>query len=154
MLTALTVLSGVAAPAVNDYVADAKLIRAHADVRTLAVSLARLFNDVGIERARRAAWANHDLLVGAGEVPDTANAQASAWGRRTSADRIGILDDHLVTNAAEYPTVDPRVRTGWRGPICRIVSPRIREASDTRSMSVFSAAATSIPPSSALVPTA
>jgi hypothetical protein len=115
VLTALTVLSGVAAPAVNDYVEDAKLVRAHADVRTLAVSLVRLFNDVGIERARRAAWANHDLLVGAGEVPDTADAKASAWGRRTSTDRIGVLDDHLVTNAAEYPSVDPRVRTGWRG---------------------------------------
>jgi len=115
VLTALTILSGVAAPAVNDYVEDAKLVRAQADVRTLAVSLVRLFHDVGVERARRAAWGNYDLLVGAGAVPDTSGEAASAWGRRTSPDRVGILDDHLVTNAAEYPSLDLRARHGWRG---------------------------------------
>ena len=115
ILTALTILSGMAAPAVSDYVEDAKLVRARSDVRTLAISLVRLFNDVGTERARQVAWADHDLLVGAGETPATANAAASAWGRGTKSDRIGYLDDHLITNRAGYQVLDPRARTGWRG---------------------------------------
>jgi hypothetical protein len=115
VLTALTVLSGVAAPAVNDYVEDAKLIRARSDVRTIAVSLVRLFNDVGTPRARSTAWAEHDLLVGAGEIPETAGGEASAWGRRTTSERIGLLDDHLIINKAGYLPLEPRLRTGWRG---------------------------------------
>jgi hypothetical protein len=111
----MTVLSGMAAPAVSDYVEDAKLVRARSDVRTLAVSLVRLFNDVGTERARQGAWADHDLLVGAGETPETTGAAASAWGRTTKSDRVGHLDDHLISNKAGYQALDPRARTGWRG---------------------------------------
>lgn len=115
ILTALTILSGVAAPAVSDYVEDAKLVRARSDVRTIAVSLVRLFNDVGTERARQNVWADHDLLIGAGEIPETSGAEAARWGRGTEPNRIGRLDDHLINNNAEYPSLDPRARTGWRG---------------------------------------
>jgi hypothetical protein len=115
ILTALTILSGLAAPAVSDYVEDAKLVRARSDVRTIAVCLVRLFDDVGTEQARQNVWVDHDLLVGAGEVPETSGVEASQWGRETDLDRIGRLDDHLINNRAGYPPLDPRARTGWRG---------------------------------------
>lgn len=115
ILTALTILSGVAAPAVSDYVEDAKLVRARSDVRTIAVSLVRLFNDVGTERARQNIWVERDLLVGAGEIPETSGAEAGQWGRGTDPGRVGRLDDHLINNRAGYPPLDPRARTGWRG---------------------------------------
>jgi hypothetical protein len=115
ILTALTILSGVAAPAVSDYVEDAKLVRARSDVRTLAVSLVRLFNDVGGEQARRATWADHDLLVGAGDAPEAGSRSAQDWARANGSARVGHLDDHLITNQAEYRTRDGRALTGWRG---------------------------------------
>jgi hypothetical protein len=126
ILTALSVLSGMAAPAVSDYVEDAKLIRARSDVRTLSVSLIRLFSDVGTERARRSAWAEHDLLVGAGEVPQTAGASATEPAISRS-----IL--------AREP--------GGAVPICRIPWPPIRGAIVTRSTSARFAVIVSTPSS-------
>jgi hypothetical protein len=84
-------------------------------VRTIAVSLVRLFNDVGGEQARRAAWADHDLLVGAGDAPQPGRRSANDWARASESARVGQLDDHLVTNLADYPTREGRAPTGWRG---------------------------------------
>lgn len=75
--TLLAVLSGVAAPAFDGYIEDAKLVRAHHDVATLTVSLVRLFNDVGGERGIAHGWATYDLLIGAGAVAD---ADGPAYG--------------------------------------------------------------------------
>lgn len=43
-------MSGLAAPAVGDYVAQAQVVRARHDVRTLAVCLIQLFGDTASER--------------------------------------------------------------------------------------------------------
>jgi hypothetical protein len=58
-LLALTVLTGAAAPAIDHYVEQAKLVKARHDVRTLAVSVVRLFSDLGPERHIRRGWANY-----------------------------------------------------------------------------------------------
>jgi hypothetical protein len=112
ILTALTILSGVAAPAVTTYIEDAKLVRARGDVRTVAISLVRLMSDVGPERNREEGWAAYDLLTGAGLIPAANTAPARNWA---SAARVGRLDDHLITNAPEYPVRQPRSHFGWRG---------------------------------------
>jgi hypothetical protein len=115
VLTALTLLSGAAAPAVSDYVEDAKLVRARSDVATIAVSLVRLFSDVGAAQARKVAWGRHDLLVGAGDAPAAASAAATGWTADRTSDAIGHLDDHLVDNGAGYARRAPNATLGWRG---------------------------------------
>ena len=113
ILTALTILSGVAAPAVTTYVEDAKLVRASGDVRTIAISLVRLINDVGPERNREGGWATYDLLVGAGLTPAISSASGRGWA--STGAKVGTLDDHLIVNAPEYPARQPRAQFGWRG---------------------------------------
>ena len=115
ILTAMTVLSGVAAPAMNEYLEDAKLLRAQHDVRTLSASLIRMFNDVGPERGIEGGWARADLLVGAGEVPLAATAQTGSWTLGTADKGVALLDDHLVVNGAGYSVVRGPLRMGWRG---------------------------------------
>jgi hypothetical protein len=115
ILTAMTVLSGVAAPAMNEYLEDAKQLRAQHDVRTLSASLIRLFNDVGAERGIEGGWARADLLVGAGEVPRAATAVAQSWTLGATAEGVARLDDHLVVNEVGYSVVRGPSRLGWRG---------------------------------------
>jgi hypothetical protein len=115
ILTATTVLSGVAAPAMNVYLEDAKSMRAQHDVRTLSATLIRLFNDVGPERFRDGGWATADLLVGAGEVPAAATPAAQSWSLATAHKGVALLDDHLVVNEAGYSVVRGSSRMGWRG---------------------------------------
>ena len=69
ILTAITILSGMAAPAVSDYVEDAKLVRARSDVRTIAVSLVRLLNDVGPSAHATGGWATTICWSGPGSHP-------------------------------------------------------------------------------------
>jgi hypothetical protein len=113
ILTALTILTGVAAPAVTTYVEDAKLIRAKGDVRTIAISLVRVMNDVGPQRSRDGGWATYDLLAGAGLIPAANTASAGGWSSAGAV--VGRLDDHLITNAPEYPARQLRAQFGWRG---------------------------------------
>jgi hypothetical protein len=114
ILTALTILSGVAAPAVTTYIEDAKLVRARGDVRTIAISLVRLMNDVGPERAREGGWSTYDLLVGEGLAPSTGSADTRSWATAAGA-KVGRLDDHLITNAPQYQVRQGRAQFGWRG---------------------------------------
>ena len=112
ILTMLTLLSGLAVPAVDDYVARAQLVRARHDVRTIGISLVRLADDVGGERTRPNGWATFDLLVGPGAVP-AAGDGGRAWTR--TGDGVGRLDDHLLVNGARYTAYAPQVGFGWRG---------------------------------------
>lgn len=114
VLTALTILTGAVAPAVNDYVEDAKLVRARHDVSTLGVTLVRLFNDVGFEREIKGGWATYDLLVGSGAVPDTTGRGTDGWIAPVGTN-VGLLDDQLIRNTAGYTRYDGRWHFGWRG---------------------------------------
>lgn len=113
ILTALTILGGVATPAVTTYIEDAKLVRARGDVRTIAISLVRLMSDVGPQRSRDNGWATYDLLVGAGPAPVADGVTSSRWA--SSGAGVGRLDDHLIINGPAYPTRQPRAQFGWRG---------------------------------------
>lgn len=111
ILTVLSILSGLAAPAVNDYVEQAKKVKARHDVQTIGVTLVRLFSDVGAVGTRY--WASYDLLVGPGETPAVGHPDAAAWAA-AAAETVGDLDDHLVTNTAGYD-VREAAGLGWRG---------------------------------------
>ena len=113
ILTALAVLSSAAAPAISDYVDDAKLVVARHDVATLAVTLVRLSQDVGGERTIAGGWATYDLLAGPGRAPQAAGGASAPWARAGGDDALGALDDHLVRNVPGYAPA--RVGGGWRG---------------------------------------
>ncbi|MBI4265849.1 MAG: hypothetical protein HY657_15850 [Acidobacteria bacterium] len=111
----MSILSAAAAPAVNDYVEQAKLVRAASDVRTIAVSLARLFDDAGPERHLPGGRGSYDLLVGAGAVPAAPGTRAAEWTAPLDENRVGLLDDHLITNEAGYTPREQGGFSGWRG---------------------------------------
>lgn len=115
ILTALSILSAATAPAVNDYIEEAKLVRATHDVRTIAAVLTRLFNDVSSERTSKTGWASYHLLVGAGAPPATRGAGTDMWAGAVRDEAVGLLDDHLTTNSAGYTRRAPGALFGWRG---------------------------------------
>ena len=116
ILTAFTILGGLTAPAIYDYIEDARVIRARHDATTIAVSLVRLFDDVGAEGGRPKGWASYDVLVGAGVAPAAGDEQASAWAIPANAAGVGSIDDQLVRNTAEYSRHRTSAMVGWRGP--------------------------------------
>lgn len=111
ILTVMSILSGLAAPAVNDYVEQAKMVKARSDVKTIGVTLVRLLADVGAPGMRH--WSSYDLLVGPGTIPAVGRPDGAGWAAAES-DTVGHLDDHLVTNAAGYAAADAP-RPAWRG---------------------------------------
>ena len=116
VLTMLSIWTAATAPAVDDYVNEAKLVRAHHDVSTLSVSLLRLFSDTAAQSRIDGGWATYDLLVGAGAIPANEAPESESW---TSApgETVGWLDDQLVNNTPGYTTADAQrfAATGWRG---------------------------------------
>jgi hypothetical protein len=114
VLTAVTILSGAAAPAVNDYVEQAKRVRVRHDVDTLAVTLMRMANDTPAQAMAPGGWATYDLLVSEGAVPEASGA-AAGW-TATREDSVGRLDDHLIYNDGRYPRPERYGAFGWRGP--------------------------------------
>ncbi|MBI4484505.1 MAG: response regulator [Acidobacteria bacterium] len=89
--------------------------RTQHDVRTLAVVLTRLFNDVAAERNSDTGWSSYDLLVGAGAAPATRGTATERWATPVDEGSGGPLDDRLVTNAAGYRRSGPGELFGWRG---------------------------------------
>ena len=115
ILVAMTILTGAAAPAMYDYIDEAKLVRGRHDVATLGVSLVRLFSDVGAERTRHGGWATFEVLVGAGSPPASLTEETGAWVVTSDKEDVGWLDDHLISNRAAYTPYGERDRRGWRG---------------------------------------
>lgn len=117
ILTTLTIFGAMAAPSVGDYVDQAKLVRAGHDVRTLAVSLVRLFNDVGFERNLPHGWAAYDLLVGEGANPAADGAGTDIWTTPSDDPTVGSLNAQLLSNEAGYTPHAPSggFGFGWRG---------------------------------------
>lgn len=111
----LALFSSLTAPAIDDYVSEAKLVRARHDVRVLATSLVRLFSDVSPERHRERGFATYDLLIGPGLIPAAATDGAAGWTTEPAAGRVGLLDDHLIRNGPGYSRRAGALPGGWRG---------------------------------------
>lgn len=115
VLTALSILTGATAPAVNDYVDRAKEIRVKSDVRVVSLALMRMMMDTAPERNRDGGWGSYDLLVGAGAIPTTIGEEAAPWGAQPGR-LVGSLDDQLIADDARYPRPVGQSGLGWRGP--------------------------------------
>jgi hypothetical protein len=113
-LTAVTLLSTVAAPAVGNYIDLAREVKAQHDARSLATSFLRLINDVGHQRRMPGGWARYELLVSPGQVPRAGTPEAARWTLDGSR-RVGLLDEHLNTNGPGYQTKGAPSGFGWRG---------------------------------------
>jgi hypothetical protein len=143
VLTGLALIGGVAAPSVDGYLEDARLVRARHDVATLAVSLVRLFNDVGSERGIARGWATYDVLIGAGDVADGEGPAVAEWMVPAGDARVGFIDDQLLRNVADYTPPRQDRFFGWRGAyLQQSVDPDPwghRYAVNVRSMSIRNA---------------
>lgn len=119
MLTVTTIVAGAAAPAVRDYINEARYTRAINDTHSIATALSRFEADVMGQSTKERGWATFDLLVGAGAVPAVGAGGDAAWTAAAGSRRVGSIDDHLVTNAAGYGALPPSQTNfirGWHGP--------------------------------------
>lgn len=115
ILTATSILTGALAPAMDDYLARAKAVRATHDVRVLGVAIVRVMADTSAERLVDRGWATYDLLVGAGGAPAASRRDALEWTLDIGA-RVGTLDSHLVRWNHAYTRRTASSPFGWRGP--------------------------------------
>jgi hypothetical protein len=119
ILTSVSMLAGVAAPSVNDYVEQARSVKAIHDSRTIAIAVVRVTNDVAAQKQKPDGWARYELLVSSGDLPALGSGGDPRWLALLDERRVGLLRDHLVTNDARYASTRGRSAvsaTGWRGP--------------------------------------
>jgi type II secretory pathway pseudopilin PulG len=118
ILTTLSVLGAVVSPSINNYVSDARQVRASSDVRMIASSLARFLYDVGGTVTPPLSSHTVDVLVGAGATPTLGNHIDAEWALPIDGAGVALLDDYLVTNSIGYPRGSARwlVAKGWSGP--------------------------------------
>lgn len=101
---------------VQGYLQMAQQTRAEHEVRTIALSLVRMCDDIGGARRSRVSWAAKDLLVGPGSVPIVLVEGAAPWALPSAAPNVGDLSQHLIQNAIGYPERHATGSVGWRGP--------------------------------------
>jgi type II secretory pathway pseudopilin PulG len=122
VMTVGSMLTAVAAPSMDGYLARARTTKAINDTRVIAGALVRLSHDVSAAGSRATAVGDAALLVSEGRVPRLGDGGEAAWiAPRDLEDggRVERLADHLVTNLAGYaPRAGTPGRTfgGWRGP--------------------------------------
>ncbi len=118
ILATLSVLGAVVSPSINDYVNDARRIKAQSDVRVVAATLARFLYDVGGDIRPRSGNSPVALLVGAGDTPGLGAQAEAEWALPVDGKRVVLLDDYLVTNAAGYRQGSREWfgGRGWSGP--------------------------------------
>jgi hypothetical protein len=151
MLSVFSALTATMAPAVVDYVADAKRLRAASDVHVVAVGVAGFILDGNGQAGNGSpGWRACNLLVGAGATPGASDGtDVGAWTAPAGPGGACAIDDHLVTNRAGYGAM-PRsagswLRHGWSGPYLSSVGPDPwghRYAVNTRHLADGSAADT------------
>lgn len=141
ILAVVTILSGMLAPSILQFIEDSKVTRARNDVQTIATSLGRFFQDTGhfpvttdsVQGGLGSEFV--DVLVSHGQPPRIGQAAAStqtaragvgvAYAASTAAasdiDRwasrvTDLLDNHLVKNRAGFSLRGPLNNRGWNGP--------------------------------------
>ena len=119
ILSTVSILAAAAAPTLGDYVTDAKLARARDDVRVVGLALGRLSGDVLSRAEITGGLATLEIVVGAGDVPTVGSGVDARWTKAPAAAGVGLLNDHLMSNAIGYPlpgTDLPQGIKGWHGP--------------------------------------
>ena len=119
-MTAVSALTAVAAPAVDDYIAQARLTKAMSDTKVIAVALVRLTHDVPRYERSAKGRGGTVLLVGGGQTPQLGFGGDSQWTLdplMSGRSKVGMLAEHLVTNGVRYSTKSTIGGWGgWRGP--------------------------------------
>ena len=127
ILMTLAILTAVLAPSINDYVEDARNVKAKEDAEGIGIAIARLIKDTGypfmvedatVTLSDRFKMANRaDLAVGTGAIPsvqagvdtgvvaDATALQAAVTWTDTIAETSGkvALYNQLVANTPTYP---------------------------------------------------
>ncbi|MCX6538376.1 MAG: hypothetical protein NT151_05505 [Acidobacteria bacterium] len=118
MLTVTTIVAGVVAPSVQDYISEARFTRAFRDTHAIATAVSRFEGDVLGQSNKDRGWGTFDLLVGAGAVPTVGAGGDPAWVAPLGSAKVGALDDQLVTNAVGYSAFPRQTNwiRGWHRP--------------------------------------
>jgi len=128
ILSVIVVLTSVLVPTVMSHIAQARVVRARQDVRTLANAIMDFYKDTGFvpkttdsvngRQGRRAV----DLLASAGDVPslpDAGSLPASVGIEDVQRWVTGTTDlygNHLVKNVPGYSQKTSDALPGWNGP--------------------------------------
>lgn len=141
ILAVVTILSGMLAPSILQFIEDSKITRARNDVQAIASSLGRFFQDTGYfpvtaDTLRGGLGTQFiDVLASDGVSPKVGQVRSSGQAARASmgvvfaaaevpsgdTDRwnsghVDFLDNHLVKNRAGYALRGPSSNRGWNGP--------------------------------------
>jgi hypothetical protein len=119
VLTAASTLTAVAAPSVEDYVAQARTIKVVSDTRTIQLAFIRMTSDVSVSDRRAQGWSETVLMVGDGDTPAVGEGGGDEWALPIDPSaHVSRLVDALVTNGTGYRAGAGEQRSvgGWRGP--------------------------------------
>ena len=85
----------------------------------IANAVSRVSGDLLSRSAVPGGLATLQLVVGEGDTPTVGAGADGRWGLAPEGTGVGVLNDHLVTNAVGYPGPGanlPQGIAGWRGP--------------------------------------
>jgi type II secretory pathway pseudopilin PulG len=119
ILSTVSVLAAATAPALGDYVQEARQTRANEEVRVIANALSRVSGDLLSRAAVPGGLKTLNVVVGPGDVPVLGSGVDAVWGTASNGAGVGIINDHLIVNAVGYPMAGsdlPTGITGWQGP--------------------------------------
>jgi type II secretory pathway pseudopilin PulG len=141
ILAVITILSGMLAPAILQFIEDSKVARARSDVQTIANSILRFYQDTGhfpvtLDSVQGTLGMHYiDILVSDGKPPKLAINNGSsgqisnaglAFARASSTStgdvmrwavgQMEYLENCLVKNRAGFVLRGPGSSHGWNGP--------------------------------------
>jgi len=130
VLSVMTTVTGVLAPAGLSLVAQARELQVERDCASLRDAVIKLLldsNQTSI-RLQQGRGPRVDLLVSAGSPPDSDTADQARWLRtQDSLGTVDLIDHYLVENtpaghpANAWPTPTSLESGGWRGAYLRAV---------------------------------
>jgi prepilin-type N-terminal cleavage/methylation domain-containing protein len=118
VLAVIITLALVLTPSIANFINDARVARARADISTLSGAIAQFNKDMGFYPQWHTANAGGpglaankvDLLISPGNIPTVGTA--NTWTTGTT----DLFSDQLVTNAPAYTTKTSTSQFGWNGP--------------------------------------
>lgn len=119
VLSTVSILSAAAAPAIGDYVNEARQTRANDEVRVIAAAVTRLSGDLLSRADVPGGLGTLQMLVGPGDPPAVGTGADARWGLGRTTGGVGDFDTHLMANTIGYPRPGPELPQGirgWQGP--------------------------------------
>lgn len=119
ILSTVSVLAATTAPALGDYVSEARQARASDEVRVVAAALSRVSGDLLSRAGVPGGLKTLTLVVGPGDVPAAGSGVDTVWTTPPTGAGVGLINDHVMVNAVGYPLAGsdlPAGINGWKGP--------------------------------------